>query len=237
MSLIDYIEELSDVYGIADFSLNQDELIETYGEDICKYPYAIAIGHRMLEDIIEKIPLTYNDDELAQEYLDEYYHSHQRVSKIAKKIIKYIENENYQAIELDVSGTNPSLNLKMPFSNKASAHLAGIGWLGKNNLLTTEKYGPRITWATILTNAPLAEYTGRPMESLCGDCDMCVKACPGKAITDLPDPAKSYDPNKCGEFLMSRKEEGRPIACGMCLYICPYGNEKTRKILNSKKVI
>lgn len=229
MSLISYIEQLSDVYGIADFSLNKEELIETYGEDICKYPYAIAIGHKMLEEIIETIPLTYNDDELAKNYLDEYFNSHQRASKIAKKIIKKIEDQGYHAIELDVSGSNHLLNLKMPFSNKASAHLAGIGWLGKNNLLTTEKYGPRLTWVTILTDAPLAQYTNKPMESLCGDCDICVKACPGKAIIDLPDPKESYDPNKCGEFLMSRQKEGHPVACGMCLYICPYGNKRVSK--------
>ena len=231
MSIIEYIESLSDVYGIADFSINQEQLIDTYGEDICKFPYAIAIGHRMLEEILENIPLTYNDDELAKEYLDEYFNSHQRVSKIANKIIKYIEDEGFDAIALDVSGTNPKLNLKKPFSNKASANLSGIGWLGKNNLLTTKEFGPRITWATVLTDAPLGEYAGRPMESLCGDCQLCVNACPGNAIVDLPNPQESYDPEKCGEFLMKRKESGHPVACGMCLYICPYGNKKSKEIM------
>ncbi|RAP53438.1 MAG: hypothetical protein BZ138_00900 [Methanosphaera sp. rholeuAM270] len=231
MSIIEYVEKLSDVYGVADFSKNRDRLIESYGEDICKYPYAIAIGHRMLEEIIEKIPLTYTDDTLAQEYLDEYFNSHQRVSRIADKIIKKIEDEGYSSIKLDVSGKNDELNLKMPFSNKASANLAGIGWLGKNNLLTTREFGPRITWATILTDAPLSDYANDIMESLCGDCTLCVEACPGNAIVDLPDPKKSYNPKKCGEYIFGRKDEGHPLACGMCLYICPYGNERSRKIL------
>ena len=226
MSIIECLEEYSDIYGVADFSKNKDELIETYGEDICKYPYAIAIGHKMIEEIIENIPLTYNNDKLAQEYLDEYFNSHQRVSKIADKIVEEIEKEGYDALVLDVSGKNENLNLKMPFSNKASAHLAGIGWLGKNNLLTTKEFGPRLTWATILTNAPLSEYAGDIMDSPCGKCTVRVKACPGNAITDLPDPKKSYSPEKCGEFLKSRQNEGHPVACGMCLYICPFGNEK-----------
>ncbi|RAP54293.1 MAG: hypothetical protein BZ137_03040 [Methanosphaera sp. rholeuAM130] len=234
MKVIGLLEELSDVYGIADFSKNEEELIDMYGEDICKYPYAIAIGHKMLEDIIEKIPLTYNNDKLAQEYLDEYFNSHNRVSVIADKIIGCIECEGYNAIKLDVSGTNSNLNLKMPFSNKASAHLAGIGWLGKNNLLTTKEYGPRLTWATVLTDMPLSNYAGSPMDSLCDDCVICVNACPGKAIVDLPDAKQSYSPVKCGEFLSNRKKEGHPVACGMCLYICPYGNEKTRKIIENR---
>ncbi len=233
MSLVDYIDSLCDVYGIADFSKNEEELIEVYGEDICKYPYAIAIGHKMLEEIIENIPLTYNDDELAKEYLDEYFNSHQRVSKIAHKIVKYIEKEGFSAIVLDVSGNSEELNLKKPFSNKTSANLSGIGWLGKNNLLTTKEYGPRLTWATILTDAPLAEFAGSPMKSLCGDCEICVKACPGKAIVNLPDPSKSYSPQKCGDYLMERKSSGHPVACGMCLYICPFGNEKSRKVYDS----
>lgn len=232
---MEVVENLSDVYGVADFSKDKDKLIESYGEDICRYPYAIAIGHLMKEDIIENIPLTYNDDRLAQEYLDEYYNSHQRVSRISDKIIDEINNEGFDALKLDVSGNNEELDLKMPFSNKASANLAGIGWLGKNNLLTTREYGPRLTWATILTNAPLDEYAGSPMKSLCDDCTICVTACPGKAIVDLSDPKESYSPQKCGEFLMKRKDEGHPVACGMCLYICPYGNEKTRKIMESKK--
>lgn len=230
MTIMEYVESLSDICGVADFSLDEDKLVETYGEDICKYPYAISIGHKMLEEIIEKIPLTYTNDDLAQEYLDEYFNSHQRVSSIAQKVVKYIEDAGYTAIELDVSGTNPELDLKIPFSNKASANLAGIGWLGKNNLLTTKEFGPRLTWATVLTDAPLAEYAGKPMESLCGDCKICVKACPGKAIVDLPDPKESYSPVKCGDFLMARKDEGHPVACGMCLFICPFGNDKVEKV-------
>ena len=231
MSIIDYVNELSDVYGVADFNKDKEELIETYGEDICKYPYAIAIGHKMLEEIIENIPKTYSDDKLAQEYLDEYYNSHKRVSSIAQKIVQRIKDEGYHAIELDVSGTSPELDLKMPFSNKASAHLAGIGWLGKNNLLTTKEFGPRLTWATVLTDAPIGEHAKDELESLCGDCTLCVNACPGKAIVDLPDPKESYSPEKCGKFLMDRKDEGHPVACGMCLFICPYGNDKSRELM------
>ena len=232
MNIMEYVESLSDVCGVADFMHDKEKLIEVYGEDICKYPYAISIGHKMLEDIIETIPLTYNDDELAKQYLDEYFNSHKRVSAISQKVVKYIKDAGFNAIELDVSGTAPELDLKTPFSNKASANLAGIGWLGKNNLLTTEEFGPRLSWSTVLTDAPLSDYAGKPMNSLCGNCTICVKACPGKAIVDLPDPKKSYSPEKCGKFLMARKEEGRPVACGMCLYICPYGNKKTKQLLN-----
>lgn len=235
MNIIKYAQQLSDICGVADLNKDHEELIKTYGKDICKYPYAIVIGHKMREDIIEKIPLSYQNDKIALEYLNEYHDSHQRAAKIAEKIASKIKQENKHAIILDVGGNSDELNLKMPFSNKASAHIAGVGWLGKNNLLTTKEFGPRLTWVTILTDADLSEYVKDEMKSLCGDCVMCVNACPSNAIEDLDDPKKSYDPVKCGEYIMGRRDEGHPMACGMCLYICPYGNSKSAKILENKK--
>ncbi|MCD7781397.1 MAG: hypothetical protein LUG89_01680 [Methanosphaera sp.] len=234
MSIMKLLSQVCDVYGVADLQIDKDRLIENYGEDILRYPYAIVIGHRMREDIIEKIPESYNDDTIAQEYLDEYYNSHQRVLEISRKIEKEVNHEGYNAIILDVGGNSDKLNLKRSFSNKASAHIAGVGWIGKNNLLTTKEYGPRLTWATILTDAPLSDYAGSPMDSQCSDCKMCYTACPGKAIKNISNPEESYSPEKCGEYIMARRDEGHPLACGMCLYICPYGNKKSMAIRASK---
>ncbi|WP_143744795.1 hypothetical protein [Methanobrevibacter sp. 87.7] len=127
MIIIDYIKSLSDVFGIANLSDDKERLINNYGDDICKYPYAIAIGHRMKEEIINKIPLTYNDDKLAKEYQDEYFNSHKRVLKISEKIGNFIKNNGYHAIVLGVKGNNKEIKLKKPFSNKASAHISGVG--------------------------------------------------------------------------------------------------------------
>ncbi len=234
MNIMEYVKDITDTCGVADLFCDKEKLTQEYGNDILKYRYAIVIGHRMKEEIIEKIPLSYNNDEIALEYLDEYYNSHKRVAKIADKISQKIEEEKYNSLILDVSGTNSSLDLKKPFSNKISAYMAGIGWIGKNNLLTTKEYGPRLTWATILTDMPLENYLKEKIESPCGSCKLCVNACPGNAIRNLNNSEESYDPVKCGEYIMKRKDEGHPIACGMCLYICPYGNKKTLKIIDNK---
>ncbi|MCI5866495.1 MAG: hypothetical protein SOZ23_01230 [Methanosphaera sp.] len=230
MDIMQYTENLTDICGVAHLMEDKERLIETYGDDICKYPYAIVVGHLMDHDIIESIPLSYNDDKIAQDYLDEYFNSHQRAAKIADKIADFIKKQGFDAIVLDVSGDSDEVNLKMPFSNKASANIAHIGWLGKNNLMITKEFGPRLTWVTILTNADLKDYIKDEQDSLCGDCKLCVNACPGNAICDDQDPRKSYDPVACGEYLKQRRDDGHPVACGMCLYICPYGNEKTAKL-------
>lgn len=81
MDIMQYTENLTDICGVAHLMEDKERLIETYGDDICKYPYAIVVGHLMDHDIIESIPLSYNDDKIAQDYLDEYFNSHQRAAK------------------------------------------------------------------------------------------------------------------------------------------------------------
>ena len=129
MDIMQYTENLTDICGVAHLMEDKERLIETYGDDICKYPYAIVVGHLMDHDIIESIPLSYNDDKIAQDYLDEYFNSHQRAAKIADKIADFIKKQGFDAIVLDVSGDSDEVNLKMPFSNKASANIAHIGYI------------------------------------------------------------------------------------------------------------
>ena len=63
------------------------------------------------------------------------------------------------------------------FNHKMAATSAGLGWIGKNGLLISTDYGPRLSLATVLTDAPLEPDA--PMEhSLCGECMLCMKHCP-----------------------------------------------------------
>lgn len=52
---------------------------------------------------------------------------------------------------------------------------AGLGWIGKQTLLITPEYGPRVMLATVLTDAPFK--TAKPItESRCGVCSMPISA-------------------------------------------------------------
>jgi epoxyqueuosine reductase len=58
---------------------------------------------------------------------------------------------------------------------------AGLGVIGKNRLLLTHKWGPRVRLGAVVTDAPL--IADQPMkERLCDDCDLCVQSCPGQAL-------------------------------------------------------
>ncbi|MCK9565162.1 MAG: hypothetical protein M0Q43_03825 [Methanothrix sp.] len=63
------------------------------------------------------------------------------------------------------------------FSHKLAAHMAGLGWIGKSCLLITPEAGPRVRWASVLTDAPM-KATGYAMAERCGECRKCVDVCP-----------------------------------------------------------
>lgn len=68
-----------------------------------------------------------------------------------------------------------------PFLEKKWAILAGIGWRGKNSLIYTEDYGSWIFLGELITDIEL-EYSESNEEDRCGDCTICMEACPTGAI-------------------------------------------------------
>ena len=61
------------------------------------------------------------------------------------------------------------------------AYEAGLGSIGKNGLLISKEFGPRVRFLGIVTNADLAP--GKPVEeNYCSECDLCVEACPTGAL-------------------------------------------------------
>ncbi len=92
---------------------------------------------------------------------------------------------------------------------KDAAVLAGLGSVGKNNLVITPKYGPRIRWRVLLLDHA-AKATGPVEYNPCDGCDEpCRKACPVGAFdqtaydasalrqTQLPGTDGSYDRITC----------------------------------------
>ena len=78
---------------------------------------------------------------------------------------------------------------------KDAAVMAGLGCIGKNNLVITPEYGPRIRLRALLLDRK-AEATG-PLEfNPCEDCKQpCRKACPIKAFQNTV-----YAANELGQF-------------------------------------
>lgn len=66
--------------------------------------------------------------------------------------------------------------------HKKRAILAGLGWIGKSNLLVTKEYGSALCMCTVLTNAPLPTENRPIMKPKCGNCTICKNICPAGVI-------------------------------------------------------
>ena len=106
---------------------------------------------------------------------------------------------------------------------KDSAALAGIGPIGKNNLLITEKFGSQVRLRALTTNAPL--ICGKPIKEskYCEGCEKCINACPANAFVQ-----GKYNKFACHEYQLSHLRmlsEDTSIWCNLCIEACPIGKK------------
>src|SRR5574342_689592 len=68
-------------------------------------------------------------------------------------------------------------------SDRAVAQRAGIGWSGKNCSIITPEYGSFVYLGEMITNIPFSP--DKPIEDQCGDCNLCIGACPTGALVQV----------------------------------------------------
>ena len=221
----------ADYFGIADLSPARDTILEQGGTEIAEYPRSISIGIALLHPIVDQL-LRRQERAVAVSYRSHCYDIiNSRLDEIISRIASVLQRGGHRAFPVPASKRVDDDRICAIFSHKLSAHLAGLGWIGKNCLLITPDMGPRVRWATVLTDAPLAT-SGRSMDERCGDCRECINICPVRAFTGQPfragEPrAARFDASKCDRYFCKMKEKDTETAiCGLCLYTCPYGRQR-----------
>lgn len=119
--------------------------------------------------------------------------------------------------------------LRALFSFKTAAVHAGLGWFGKNDVIVTEKYGPRIRLAAVLIDETFS-YGEEITESRCpDDCTKCIDICPCMALKNriwskgIPRD-ELIDYHRCNKYRSAFIAAlDRKSACGLCLTACPFG--------------
>lgn len=125
--------------------------------------------------------------------------------------------------------SNHDTVFQVEFSVKEAAVRAGLGWIGKNDMLVNEEYGPRFSLTGAVIQADELECGTPIVQSKCGDCDACVRACPYGNIKGAewrPDVAREalVDYKNCHICRNKAKPVlGRKLACARCMVSCPYG--------------
>jgi epoxyqueuosine reductase len=218
-----------DFYGTADLSSVQQAVADQGGSMVDGYPFAISLGIAMPRTIVDQLPNRSNPA-VAISYRHHSYHViNQRLDLLTSRIAGLLQKEGHKALPIPASERYDNEKICAIFSHKLAAHLAGLGWIGKSCLLITPQAGPRVRWASVLTDAPF-QSTGQPMQEKCGSCSECVDICPADAFTgqsfheDEPRSVR-YDARKCQEYHAVAEEKTGHRVCGMCVYVCPHGRK------------
>ena len=121
-----------------------------------------------------------------------------------------------------------------PLLEKELACRAGLGWMGKNNLLITEDYGSWILLGVVIMERELKPDPAR--QGRCGDCSLCLEACPTGAllkpylldtriclsqVTQLSQPIKKEIKESLAD---------RIWGCDLCQEACPYNRAPERGV-------
>ena len=158
--------------------------------------------------------------------VDTYYDDDKKFSKWiydtietrAWRICNVLRDAGYSAV--------PTKRLDL----KRAGVVTGIGSIGKNNLLLTKEFGPRIRFIAIASDFEL-EFDAATEDYLCTECYDCWEACPGKTFSE-----NGFDRSKCiGEFDPTPEMLEKQIAhrtrfgphtvsqCTECMFSCPVG--------------
>ncbi len=143
---------------------------------------------------------------------------------------EFIRNLGYEAIQC---GNDTALSIPLAVD-------AGLGELGRNGLLITPRYGPRVRLCKIFTDLPLEP--DKPIEfgvkEFCRECKLCAKNCRAKAISVDDEPSfniacHSNNPGTLKWYVNTELcylfwcENG--IDCSTCISVCPYNIASSRK--------
>lgn len=114
-----------------------------------------------------------------------------------------------------------------PVLDKAWAAKSGLGWIGKNSNLLTQKVGSFYFIAELIIDLEL-DYDN-PVTDHCGSCTACIDACPTEAIVS----PYVVDGSKCISYFTIELKDAIPqemkgkfddwiFGCDVCQDVCPW---------------
>ncbi len=218
--LKNYIETLEiSEYGFADISASKSGTLLENELGSKNMNNAISIVVKLSSAILDGIT-----DKPTFSYFHHYRTVNAHIDSQLLKIGMFIEKEGYSFIPVPASQSISGY--QGLFQHKTAARLAGLGYIGKNAMFISDKYGMGIRMGTIITDAPLETATVLS-DSSCGSCNICARACPAMAIygenfsSDNPT-ASLIDRQVCSDYMKDKFQKiGRGVVCGICMKNCP----------------
>jgi len=131
-----------------------------------EYKYAVVMAFEMDYSLVKTSPTWLAQGTEGIEY--------SRMPFTASMLAQFIRDLGYQAIPC---GNDTAISIPLAID-------AGLGELGRNGLLITKEFGPRVRIAKVFTDLPLVpdKPADLGITRFCEVCKKCVTNCPGQAI-------------------------------------------------------
>lgn len=192
----------ADFVCFIDISMLPTDVIE-------EYSCAVLFGKKLTREYLSEL--------LAGEVpkQKEVFNTEHKMDALSVKVANQLETEGYKSIGKLKTGRLP---------HKTIALRAGLGFIGKNNLLVTDPYGCAVMLGKVLTTAPFVTTSKAYREPECKTCNICVEVCPTKALL-----GKTWSVTTTREEILTRK---KCTLCLNCMVWCPY----TAAYINGGKI-
>ena len=182
----------------------------------------------------------YHDDHAENNGFSVYtkrFDYHRVVRKYLDQICAFIETLGGKAEAFVDSNSLPERYI---------AYLCGVGFIGKNNMIITRKYGSYVFLGEIITDLEFECEDNGSFENIsdyteCGECKICLEECPTKAINN-----HRRNPNICLSYITQKKDisdkeikllKGNIFGCDFCQLKCPYNEVAECNVLDDFKTI
>ncbi|SIT03024.1 tRNA epoxyqueuosine(34) reductase QueG [Alicyclobacillus vulcanalis] len=147
-----------------------------------------------------------------------------RLEALARRIQDLVGREIRFRVAVDTS----------PLVDRRVAERSGLGWIGKNGMLFSPRYGSYVFLGALLLDVEIEDANHLPPDvgKHCGDCDLCMRACPTQAFA-APGELKA---TACLSYVTQMKgmiprEYRRPLGrriwgCDVCQQVCPLNRQR-----------
>lgn len=209
------------LFGVAEIRPFRKDFLELSKKLTEAFESGVSMAVRLSDAVLEEI-----EDRPTQLYFHHYRQANVFLDRVAFGLAHLIQKMGYHALPIPASQIIDWENQKGHLSHKKVAQEAGLGWMGRNNLLVNPIHGACVRLVTVLTDLSLSHDT--PLEEGCGECRRCIVVCPAGAIKERQ---QDFEHLKCFEqlCLFKKRDHIGQYICGVCVKACK-GKETVNRV-------
>ncbi len=199
------------LFGVADITEIREEFL--LDKSLSRqFHRGISMGKRLIGAVLDDIK-----DSPTALYFHHYRQLNFFLDRAAFHLSSFIQEMGFKALPVPASQIVDWEKQRAHLSHKKVGFLAGLGWMGRSNLLVNPEFGTRFRLVTVLTDMPLEADI--PLNRDCGQCKRCLEPCPAQAIKER---REDFDHQACFEKLKEFRKKGivSQHICGVCVKAC-----------------